>query len=149
MITVNINQGKGVLALPDGRTMKLNGLGMMAQLSDGSEIYVGGFGPLYVPDMTDITLSLMPTSGSSGTTAHVTVSSGNPDVPATPKGTAVLYINGTEYSQATLAEGAANFVLASEVFPSPGAYNIQVQYTGSESFSPVYSTTEVFTATGG
>lgn len=133
----------GTLGLPDGRIAVVGPTGI--QLSDGTSIAVGGKGYVDIgTDPSTTTLVLDPAAGSS-TTARVSVASRQMGPQAQPSGTMTVFVNGTQYSQATLANGSANVFLPATLFTSPGDYTIRVQYSGDGNYSPS-SSTQVFAA---
>jgi len=124
--------GRGTLQLDDGRTIKLNGFGGLAQVSDGTELFVSGTGYLAVPDMTTTQIVLNPTSGFS-TEVEVTVS-GQGTEQTEPTGTIRVEINGTVFTTKTLANGQATVNIPSSEFTQPGTYNIAVFYSGDNNY---------------
>jgi hypothetical protein len=128
--------GTGTLQLDDGRTIKLNGFGGLAQVSDGTELFISGTGYLAVPDMTTTQLVLNPASGTSGgTTAQITVSGQNSEA-ALPTGTMTVFINGTEYTSQPLVNGSASTFIPGTAFnDGPGTYTIRVSYSGDANYS--------------
>lgn len=136
---------RGKCQLPDGRTVSFNGSGSAA-VSDGSSIYVGGKGPVDIPAAASQSLlasttteSLNPTGGGGSTNVTVNVSGSG----ATPTGTVTLFVGGSQYAQATLANGQALFS-PSILDGFSGATPIYAVYSGDTLYSPSQSASQSF-----
>ncbi len=142
MSTVYASAAKGVMQLPDGRTLTLNGFGAQANLSDGSSVYVSGVGNVALPDSTFTQITLVPAIGSA-TTATMVAGSYGQAKPVAPTGQMTLSINGAVYAHAVLVGGSASIAVPSGAFSGPGNYVMTASYSGDANFGPS-SASEIF-----